>query len=308
MKRVVLSVLGLELQVRKQTVTAAKLQAEIPNEQGVAGLSLTPSKTVTEPLSKSASKTLRKKNGIAQRVVLSVALVLSLGMIKARAQEENVRNDEIQTLFNGGDNIRLTGSYAAFAVSGSQLNDGFGLLLGARGGVIVNHSFLIGGAGYGIIPTNKVTCPIPEHTGNHYLTGGYGGLFFEYIHAPNRLLHFTANTLVGFGGVTYTKTGDNNYNPNSDNAFKHQGSFVFVLEPGIAMDMNITGSFRMSLGVSYRYSPNFKLQYEGSNIVPKTAFNGFSVNLIFKFGNFSGVYTPPAVYVPPVVVPPVIIR
>lgn len=291
MKRVVLSVLGLELQVREPMEDVAVLRAETPM-----------------PFTKSTNKTVRRKNNVVKKVALSVAVVLGLGMTKSYAQEENAQNEEIQTLFSGGDNVRLTGSYAAVSATGSQLNDGFGLLLGARGGVIVNHSFLIGAAGYGIIPTNKVICPIPEHTSNHYLTGGYGGLFFEYIHSPNRLLHFTANTLVGLGGVTYTRTGDNSHNPNSENTFKHPGSFVFVLEPGLAMDLNLTKSFRMSLGVSYRYSPNFKLQYESRAIVPNTAFNGFSVNLIFKFGNFSGVYTPPNVYVPDVVVPPVIIR
>ena len=242
-----------------------------------------------------------------KKLVISVALVLGLGLTRTRAQEIDTQSDDIQTLFSGNETL-LTGSYGGFVVSGSQLDGGFGLVLGARGGVILNKSFLIGGAGYGLIPTKEVTCPIYEHGFNHYLTGGYGGLFFEYISSSNRLLHFTANTLVGLGGVTYAKAWDNVDINNHDNSLKHPGSFVFVLEPGVAMDLNVSKMFRMSLGVSYRYSPNFKLQYEGANIAPETAFNGFSVNLTFKFGNFSGRFIPPAIHVPPVVVPPVIIH
>jgi hypothetical protein len=92
------------------------------------------------------------------------------------------------------------------------------------------------------------------------------------------------------------------------NTFNHPSSFVAVFEPGVAMELNVTKAFRMPLGVGYRYSPNFKLQYQGSNIVPATAFNGIYCNLTFKFGNFSGIFKPPVVNVPaPVVVPPVII-
>jgi hypothetical protein len=52
------------------------------------------------------------------------------------------------------------------------------------------------------------------------------------------------------------------------------------------MELNVSSLFRMALGISYRYAPNFKLRYnEDDN---KNAFNGFSVNLGFKFGDFLG--------------------
>ena len=243
---------------------------------------------------------------------LSVILLVVFAFLPLflNAQED----EEMKTLFGGDREVRF-GGYAALEIKGSQLDDVFhGFLLGARGGLIFQNKYLLGVAGYGIIPTKKVKCPIPSHD-NHQLTGGYGGLLFEYLHQPNRLLHFTTNMFVGAGSVTYK---DNIGNADTNNPNSHKGSFVFVLEPAVAMDLNISASLRMSLGVSYRYSPNFKLQYEGKDIVPNTAFNGFSVNLTFKFGNFRSQYTaselnrmyaPPPVVVPPVVVPqPVIVR
>ena len=246
---------------------------------------------------------------------LSVILLVVFAFLPLflNAQED----EEMKTLFGGDREFRF-GGYGALEIKGSQLDGGFhGFLVGGRGGMIINNAFVFGGAGYGIIPTRKVDCPMPNHDNNHHLTGGYGGLFFEYLHQPNRLLHFTANMLVGAGGVTLADM-KNAGNVNTDNSDKHSGAFVFVLEPGLAWDLNVSEFLRMSLGVSYRYSPNFRLQYEAKYIVPNTAFNGFSVNLTFKFGNFRRQYTaselnrmyaPPPVVVPPVVVPqPVIVR
>jgi hypothetical protein len=201
------------------------------------------------------------------------------------AQEEK----EVQTLFKGNNEIHISG-YGAIDVKSSQLDGGFaGVLLGARGGMTINNTFLIGAAGYGLVPTKKVDCPVFGHEteNNLYLTGGYGGLFFEYIHNSDKLFHFTANTLIGLGGISLANAWGTP-NINTDNTFKHPSSFVFVLEPGVALDVNVSKHFRMSLGVSYRYSPNFSLQHQGKDIMSSTAFNGFTVGLTCKFGSFSG--------------------
>jgi len=227
-----------------------------------------------------------KTIAIKSKAVVKLALTLSLvfSSLCLNAQEEG-----IQTLFSGNKDIRV-GSYAGIEIKGSQLDGGFnGLFMGGRGGMTLNNVFTIGGAGYGMIPTKKLDCPIVGHENekNNYLTGGYGGLFLEFISSPNKLVHFTANTLIGAGGITYVRAYESN-NVEIDETVKHPASFVFVIEPGIAMEMNLTEFLRMSLGVSYRYSPNFKLQYDNKDILSSTAFNGLSLNLTFKFGNFSG--------------------
>jgi hypothetical protein len=216
--------------------------------------------------------------------ISTFVLILGLGLTQINAQD-----NEIRTLFKGNTEVRI-GGYGGFEMKSTQLDRNFsGLLLGMRGGMIVNDNFLIGAAGYGLLPTKKVNYPTFGHEteNNLYLTGGYGGLFFEYIHHSDRMFHLTANTLIGCGGVSLTR-GWNNNNNIFDNTLKHPSSFVFVIEPGVALDVNVTKMFRMSLGISYRYAPNFNLQYEGKDILPSTAFNGLSVGLTFKFGSFSG--------------------
>lgn len=217
------------------------------------------------------------------KITTFLTLIFIFSPLFLKAQEETTAT----TLFSNKA-IRI-GGYGAFEAKFSQIDGGFTMLVGGRGGVILNSMFSIGGAGYGIIPMKEIDCPIPSHATYEKpcLTGGYGGLFLEYINSSNNLLHFTANLLIGAGGVTYVHDV---YDYDYDIWDDHSSKTVFVLEPGIAVDLNVASVFRMSLGVSYRYSPNFKLQYSDSSgkhdIVSNTAFNGISANLVFKFGEF----------------------
>jgi hypothetical protein len=209
----------------------------------------------------------------------------------------NAQDERVSTLFGGDNEIRTSG-YGAFEIKLSQLDGSFsGFLLGGRGGIIINNVFSVGGAGYALMPTKKIDCPIPGHEKekNNFWTGGYGGLFFEYINSSNNLIHFTANTLIAAGAIGYAN--HNNYLDSFNNYQRHPASFVVVLEPGVTVELNVAKIFRMGLGVSYRYSPNFELKYKDTDdlgkdiekdIVSNTAFNGITANLIFKFGNFSG--------------------
>ena len=203
----------------------------------------------------------------------------------------NAQNEEISTLFSGNKKHSISG-YGALETKFTQMDKSLGLLFGAKACAIFNSSFSIGLAGYGLLPTAKTAfdCPIPGHEiekNNNYWSGGYGGLFLEYISASNRLLHLTANALIGCGRITYKNVNsffNSNYFLDKRN-FEHPSSIIFVLEPGVAIDLNMTKYSRLSFGVSYRYVPNFKLKYE-DELVPDTFFNGFSANLVFKFGEF----------------------
>jgi len=202
------------------------------------------------------------------------------------------QNEKVSTLFNENKE-RKVDLYCALDAKFSQMDNKLGLLFGGRLGAVINNSFSVGAAAYGLLPTAKVSfdCPVPYHETdkNDYWSAGYGGLFLEYIHSPNKLLHISTNTLIGCGRVTYKNinsffSDEKNYYEDRQN-YKHPSSFVFIVEPGAALDLNITRVFKMSFGVSYRYAPGFKLKYE-EELVPRTFFNGFLVNLSFKFSDF----------------------
>lgn len=221
------------------------------------------------------------KKSLAERTIIMFVLITALLFSNLSL---SAQNDEIQTLFDKAEVARV-GGYGAFEIKASQLDGGLnGLLMGARGGAILNHKYVLGLAGYGLLPTRKITPPsdIAETERNYHLTGGYGGILLEYINSPRKLLHFAANTLVGVAGITYTDLINKDY----DTYKSYPKSLSFVVEPCIEMELNVSTVFRMSLGLSYRYSPNFKLSYNEQD--NKNAFNGFSVNLGFKFGEFLG--------------------
>ncbi len=58
-------------------------------------------------------------------------------------------------------------------------------------------------------------------------------------------------------------------------------STFFVLEPGINLELNITGFMRAYSGASYRWT-------SGNNLknTPENAFNGFNLNVGLRFGKF----------------------
>lgn len=228
---------------------------------------------------KNISALMKKK--LIEIIIIMFVLIITLLFLNLSL---SAQNDEIQTLFDKAEVARI-GGYGTFEIKASQLDGGInGLLLGWRGGVILNHKYVLGLAGYGLLPTRKITPPsdIAEIGRDYHLTGGYGGILLEYINSPRKLLHFAANTLIGIAGITYTDLINKDY----DTHKSYPKSISFVVEPCVEMELNVSTVFRMSLGVSYRYSPNFKLRYNKQD--NKNALNGLSINLGFKFGEFLG--------------------
>ena len=166
------------------------------------------------------------------------------------SNEETLISGEIESGGCGGPVIKLSG-----------ISNDFALFIGGRGGWIVNHSFLIGGAAYGLATDVFIS-------GNK-LNMGYGGLWVEYIINSDALVHFTAGTLIGMGNAHYDPEG------------KDQRS-CFVLEPEANVEINIVRFFRVCAGVSYRMAMGFS----GLAGLDDAALSGLSANLFLKFGNF----------------------
>jgi hypothetical protein len=123
------------------------------------------------------------KRGIA-------AVLLFLFAAGASGQDE-------ETLLTG----RLVhGGFGGPVVKFTRLRGEFGVLVGGRGGWVINHCFSIGGGGYGLV--NAVSGPegIPLRV-DPVLTAGYGGFEMEYIHHSGRLMHSSVQLLIGGGGV-----------------------------------------------------------------------------------------------------------
>ena len=223
---------------------------------------------------------------------LSIKLLLALAFIFSPIYL-NAQGDVIHIApFDNESNRNRSGVDYQFSImlSGTQLDDGIGVLVGLRGGVVLDETFLLGLAFNTLLPTKTVVCPMPYHNSRHHLSGIYGGFLVGKTRSLNDWLNLTGDMLIGLGGMTWDRPIDRQIRDNGDiiwggTGFRHPWSAFMVIEPRIATDFVLRGGNSISLGISYRFCPFFRLEYRDTEIVPRTAFNGFSVGLAFTFNS-----------------------
>ncbi len=193
-----------------------------------------------------------------------IMIILLIAMQQIYAQEK--------TLVSSGE--YASGGFGAPVLKYTSINKQGALMLGGRGGWIINHSFVLGGGIYGV--ASKVTGDIlnediieGEQDKIHFM---YGGFEFEYIFTPMRVFHISLYTLLGAGNIFYLNLYEENHN---------MGQAFFVVEPAVNIELNITTFFHLAFGVSYRYTSGANYQ-----TISDTDVSGFNGMLTFKFGKF----------------------
>ena len=193
-----------------------------------------------------------------KKIIFVLLIAFSL---PAAAQEETLISGNIESGGFGGPVVKMT-----------TINGENAILVGGRGGWIINHSFILGAGGYGLVTDvdAKVTDSVHQ-----FVEMGYGGIELEYIASSNDLVHLSVGVLVGGGGIGYKREDSDAFNsPYKKNAF-------FVLEPNANVNLNVTRFFRIAAGISYRYVSGLKSVVSTNNDL-----SGPSGVLTFKFGKF----------------------
>ncbi len=186
------------------------------------------------------------------RVIAVLCLATALSASSAHGQSEAA---------TGGF---ASGGFGGPVVKFSQLLDEFAVFAGARGGWIVNHSFVIGGGVYTLV--NTVDRPGLFEPISKFI---YGGFEVEYVAFWSEPVHFTIGTLVGAGRRFRTDQP----HPDHDE--------VFVLEPAVGLEVSAASFLRIVAGVGYRY-----VSKETSGDIVNEDLRAFLGSLTFKFGNF----------------------
>lgn len=158
-----------------------------------------------------------------------------------------------------------SGGFGAPVIKLGEVNDRFAVLLGGRGGWIVNDAFVIGVGGYGLANQHQRRVDA--------LQMGYGGLDLEYVNRPHELVHVSVGVLVGGGGVRFWPSTSRGY---WDGAF-------FVAEPSVSLELNVTPVFRVAFGGGYRAVD--ALSVPG---LTNRDLAGWAGHVQFKFGKFIG--------------------
>lgn len=185
-------------------------------------------------------------------------------------------NDEIQTL---GGKESHHGGFGAVSFRASEFNNKDIIMVGFRGGWIINRALAIGFEGYGIIPTAEFEAIDPDVPLRVRFVGGYGGMFLEPIIYSNKVVHVTFPIAGGAGWLGYVVDWEqnNNYYPND---LIDEDTFWYV-EPGASLELNVARNFRINLGASYRFTRDVALINTSSS-----AFDAWNYFLTLKFGGF----------------------
>lgn len=191
------------------------------------------------------------------------------------------QDTEYKTIFNTKE-ASLSGWGAFDIKAGQVLGDEIGMYMGGKGGLLINNTFTIGLAGYGLLPFHRLESVVNINNENPYLFFGYGGLYLEYIIKPMNAVHINANCIIGGGGAGYIYAVYRSNRYDGYDEYDYVTDPVFVIEPGINMGVNLTKWFRIDVGGSYR----FVNVIEDYDIVSEDDLKGFSGNISFKFGLF----------------------
>ncbi len=165
--------------------------------------------------------------------------IFTITMIALTCFGQNEQEDDnYQTLFDFED-IHVSG-FGGPAIIICPVKDHYTPFMGGGGGAVLNRKFFFGGFGAGMIQS----IPINDSKYNE-LDFSYGGLWLGYIFMGEKAIHPTFHVQMGWGGLNLNdKFGDNFEDYRSDP--------VYVINPTLELEMNITRFFRLGVGVNYR--------------------------------------------------------
>jgi hypothetical protein len=175
------------------------------------------------------------------RHLILTALMLGVATAASAQQEQTVFDGNFSVAGFGGPEVRYT-----------RIADQDGLMLGARGGIIVNRSLVLSGAAYGMV--TEIDSPTPSDPLALFaatdIRFGYGGFQLEYIVKPDAVAHVSLSALVG-GGATQQVIDRPGRGVRDDDEIGETDGF-FVFEPGVNLEVNMTRWLHLAGGVSYR--------------------------------------------------------
>jgi hypothetical protein len=192
----------------------------------------------------------------------AAALVATLSSSHALAADPQAPGDGTSNA-NATSKKTESGGYGAPELKFTPMASSLALLMGSQGGWIINHRFIFGGAGYGLV--NDVSL---DRAGQKSSVGfGYGGFRPGLILGEREdTLHFTAGVVLGAAGIS---VGNG------------QSDVSWVVEPDVGVDAALTRWLRVGISGSYRFV--------GEGDASKLSFaqlSGPAAGIQFKFGSF----------------------
>jgi len=199
-------------------------------------------------------------------------------------QDEKIKVDDgIETLFK--TERKSIRGYGAITNKFTTIRGEYANLVGAYGGVYIDHKFLIGIGAAAM--TSNLSVPL-EYSTNPLrdLSYEFGqvGLVTEYVFGSNKAVHVAFNLFTGAGFTLQHERydwHDHDDDFDFDDREATDENWFFLVEPGIQMEFNVFKWMRFAPGISYRAS----FESEGQGMRDADISN-ISYNATLKFGRF----------------------
>lgn len=195
------------------------------------------------------------------------------------AQDES----DYSTLLSRDDGF-THGAYVGMDFGYTEVANRNSFLTGVTIAWVIDHTVELGIAGKGF-----VTNPLPDillENNNYIYAGGYAGLHCAVNVLGKKPINVSIPVIIGVGEISYIKSQYSNY---YENLYPESHYMYFVVEPGLELQLNMTKFFRLSAGVSYRYTSDIYLLYSNIDAQPiasPSILRGLNAGIKIKFGRF----------------------
>lgn len=193
-----------------------------------------------------------------------------MALISLASFGQKEENDDFQTLFDFED-VYVSG-FGGPVINICPVKDHYAPFMGGGGGAILNRKFFFGGFGAGM--TQSIN--LDDHQYDK-LDFSYGGLWLGYIFMGEKAIHPTFHVQMGWGGISLQERSGDIFDEDKNDP-------VYVINPTLELEMNLTQFFRLGVGVNYRYTTG--VDTEDIHGLTNKDFSSPGGFVSFKFGWF----------------------
>jgi hypothetical protein len=174
----------------------------------------------------------------------------------------------------------IIGGYGELFGGATTINNDWGVMFGAKGGINFNRKL-----GFG--PIAKVNIGLWEFQGNNLngsdsayleLYMGSVGLFIEYVIMMEKKIHISIPVNIMVGGATVNDAIDSNKKGNNNSV---ESTGLFIIEPEVNIDFNVAKFFIPNIKIGYRATFGSELVNVSSQDL-----SGVYFGIGLKFGKF----------------------
>lgn len=180
---------------------------------------------------------------------ITLTLIVLLFFSSLEAQNES-NSSETKYLFGSSDS-KITG-FGGFSSTFGQARGKFAHYSGGGGAVLFNYKYFVGGFGVGMSGESEFEDIYSEAgtvlRSNLSTSIGMGGLWMGYSFMHQNPIHFTASIKTGVGVISVHPDDFDH-----GNFYTVYDDYVGMVEPEIALEMNLLRWWRLQVGVGYRY-------------------------------------------------------